>query len=39
VNWHDPRDLFGTIDFWAFHIALTVIFIRWLIKAVWHELR
>jgi hypothetical protein len=34
-----PDQFFHEIKYWAVHIAATVVFLTWLAKAVWHELR
>jgi hypothetical protein len=35
----DPHRFFFLIKFYAIEAAATIIFLVWLAKAVWHELR
>jgi hypothetical protein len=38
---HHPtgsRDIFHQIKYYAVEIAATIVFLAWLVRAVWHEL-
>jgi hypothetical protein len=34
----DSHDIFHQIKYYAVEIAATIVFLAWLVRAVWHEL-
>jgi hypothetical protein len=35
----DPQKIFFLIKLYAFEVAVTIVFLTWLARAVWHEIR